>query len=146
MNEIRDNAMGFDVKYLGGKTGTGKAHQGDYIVSFAIALDDVPPGLFKAHINTMFTMGLVQISDAREIIRNEEEYQRGLAVKAAGIMCADMDFQRWLSEFVGELIASEEECAEALRSILGIGSRADLRTDDKAREQFLALKKEYEES
>lgn len=67
------------------------------------------------------------------------------AVKRAGILCKEEQFQNWLLAGRWILAGNEErEAAAALRTRCQIASRRDLAHDERARERFKALVTEYD--
>jgi hypothetical protein len=63
------------------------------------------------------------------------------AIQQAGIMCKDIAFGTWLRDTRKFQInpANETEVQEVLRAILGVTSRADMRTNDDALERWETL-------
>ncbi len=55
----------------------------------------------------------------------------------AGIRCADVEFQQWLSAF------DAQEAAEAVRRICGVKSRAEFATDEAAAERWRNLDHDF---
>lgn len=56
--------------------------------------------------------------------------------EVAALLCGNSDFWRWWGEEYGTEPASPDDCAAALRTRLGIESRAELDTDDDAALRF----------
>ena len=77
-------------------------------------------------------------------LRSEPVETNGRASKAiqqAGIMCKDVAFGTWLRDTRKFQInpANETEVQEVVRAVLGVTSRADMRTNDDALERWETL-------
>lgn len=142
MTKVRDAAIQFE----GVKLGMDHQKNGTYLLKLAVHPDETTFQIFQDGIGSRYGVAMVRLNDIDEpvVTLTDAEEQGKKAVQLAGIMCHEREFQRYLSSETGTAIFGEYECAEALRSILGIGSRADLKEDTVALGAFLKLREEYE--
>ncbi|HCT52365.1 MAG TPA: hypothetical protein DF712_07885 [Balneola sp.] len=82
-------------------------------------------------------------------VRSEAVETTGRASKAiqqAGILCKDVSFGVWLNETKGMGLnpKQETEIQDAVRAILGVSSRADMRTNEQALQTWEKMYSEYQ--
>jgi hypothetical protein len=65
------------------------------------------------------------------------------AIRLAGTLCGDEDFQTWLVEQQEADEMSETAASVALRRLLKVTSRKELKTDREARQRLLAIRDEF---
>lgn len=108
---------------------------------------DCPQDLMSAWVGDRFQVVMVRLNDddTPSIPLNKEEGER--AVVAAGFLCRDERFQKFLSRISSPFedeIFNSEDASRVLREQLQIESRADLKTNESARKKFNELKNEFE--
>ena len=143
--EVKDAVISFEAKMIALR----KKADGDELVLF-IHLDEADRRhLWKLHLTTRFRCALVEIGDDEQPVIPEEVRVAAKAVAVAGQMCREQAFQAWVVSKAesAEWIASgvdEENAAGALKYLLEIESRADLASDEGARDEFRELIREYQ--
>jgi len=94
-------------------------------------------------------VAMVKLNDEDEPEISEQQRELDTLVASAGALCRNLDFGKFL--FDSDIIIScpiddaerEEIVASGLRHHLGIESRADIRTNSKARETFKNLREGF---
>jgi hypothetical protein len=79
-------------------------------------------------------------------ITREEEFEAAKAIKSAGILCKSEIFGGWLRDYREMDVDpnNHDSIARALRALLGVKSRADMRNIQEAVTAFNRLKGEYD--
>lgn len=73
-----------------------------------------------------------------------EAPRKGTLAQQAGILCNEVAFQRYVAETDGlDGSMPVEGCAAFIRSLCGVGSRAELDKNDEAAGKFLDLRADY---
>lgn len=130
----RDHAFHFEASLKAfAKSGSG------CFVRLEIHPDELPPELPEARIGQRFLCVLTPMPDDMGEPSSRELTDGERAIRAAGIMCKDGDFQ----DFIGA--NSEVEAAAELRKRLGIESRTELKVNRRAREAFWKLHNEFDD-
>lgn len=116
-------------------------------ITLLIHPNEVPQDLMGAWIGDRFQVVMVRLNDddTPSLPTKKEDGDR--AVAAAGYLCRDKRFQKFLSQSsysLGDEIDSEESASMVLREYLKIESRSDLRTNQAARHMFENIKNEFE--
>lgn len=136
-------------------------------ITLALHPDDVHPGLMADPIGSRYQVRLVRIGDDEQPVPRRSELnmaglvgqrlheqhketalrqaQRNL-VASAGILCRDKAFQKWMFMEGISFEESEDGAVEGLHSFLNIRSRVQLAQSDKARREFFALRKKFEDA
>ncbi len=115
-------------------------------ITLLIQPDDVPPDLMRDYVATRYSAVLVRIDVNEEPQRSKEMVELNRTVQQAGMMCREEEFQIWMTTIGLASAIGEEETKEALYKHLGITSRAELKTNQKARKSFLDLVSEFKDS
>lgn len=72
--------------------------------------------------------------------------ERERAVTRAAMLCGDVQFQVWLWRKTGTICEDDDEASHALRRFLGVTSRGEISSDDRAYQAFIALEIEYRQA
>lgn len=136
--EVRDSALHFEAVYTFQK----KSKDG-VVIHLAIHPHEVPTDLLTAMIGSRFMVAMVQLNDQDEPVPVPGMEEGAKAVASAGELCKNTKFQKWLSYTYLTDIDNEADAADLLKMNLGITSRSELRTNDKAREEFNAIKDQF---
>jgi hypothetical protein len=134
MTEIRDAAINFEAVKI-----SLKQDKTGIILTLAIHPNEVPPSLFTDWVGSRYVAALVKLDDEDKPVEPADAMEGRKAVQVAGALCKRPEFQNWL---VGQGIifdASEEDAAGAVCDIVGISSRAELKTNAAARKQFYEI-------
>ncbi len=135
MADIRDAAVSFEAKKV-----SMKQDKNGYILTLSIHPVDVPDEVLRAWVGARYTVAMVQLDDQEQPIMSDAQKEGPHAVQLAGILCRDPEFMKFLGMETGSPIFGHEECRATLCSILGIESRAELKTDEDARIRFLEIR------
>ena len=139
MTDVRDAAISFEAV----KTSISQNKDG-IILRLAVHPQECPPELLCSHVGTRYYVALVEIGDDEQPKVDDAALDRERCIKSAGMLCRDAMFHRFLKG-MGYLIGDDPEksAANAMRVILGIQSRADLKTDAKALADFKKLRHDF---
>jgi hypothetical protein len=87
---------------------------------------------------------MVRLGDDEKPIDRKEFKKHHPAVAMAGMLCRDKTFWDYIEVCCNEIITSEGECAEWFKYYFEVDSRAELKTNDPARNAFLKFKEGYD--
>lgn len=131
------------IQFEGIKTGLRQSKEG-YNLTLAVHPDDLPDDLMRDFVGSRYMVVMVRIGSEEQPINREVEFAGSHAVKIAGMLCRDPDFWSFIFDVHGDEVTSESDCVQWLQIFLEIGSRSELKTDVKARELFIQLRKGFE--
>lgn len=116
------------------------------ILKLSIHPNEVPKDLMTAWVGTRFQAALVQLDEDGSPVKGPDTVDGERAVKSAGMMARNERFQEYLhrQEFADEI--SEEAAVEAVKLYCDIGSRAELRNNEKARKEYWRLIAGFDEA
>lgn len=140
MTEIRDAAINFEAVKV-----SLKQDKSGIILTLAIHPNEVPPSLFTDWVGSRYIAALVKLDDEDKPIEPPDAAEGRKAVQVAGALCREPKFQKWLVAQGMVFDASEEAAAGAICDVLGIDSRAELKTNVEARTAFLDIVKQFKE-
>ena len=109
-------------------------------ITLVIHPDDIPRDLLNDRIGQRYTVGMGKISDEEKIIKGDDAREAKKMLVSCATLCRDSDFQRWIEAngYAGD--ASEEAAAAAVRGLLKVGSRAQIKTNNAARQRYANLR------
>ena len=113
----------------------------------AVHPDDAPEELLRSFVGSRYMIAAVQLDEREEpvpLIQKPEPKDPGAeAVEYAARLCRDPAFSRWLFRNGYCSKPDEEHAAKALRVMLGVDSRSELRTNEQARDKLRDIAKDY---
>jgi hypothetical protein len=86
---------------------------------------------------------MVRLDSVDKPLIREQEYAGDQFVSKAGALCRDPAFWQYLHEDLQIMNASEAEATEWLRNYLGVQSRAELKTNETARNKLNTIHQEF---
>jgi hypothetical protein len=114
-----------------------------YVLTLRMHPDEIPEELLRDFVGARYQCVMVRLnSDDKPLIR-EQEYAGDHFVSKAGALCRNPDFWQFLHEDLQILNAEEKEAIVWLRNYLGIHSRAELKTNESARERLNTIYQEF---
>ena len=131
------------IQFEGIKTGLRQSKEG-YNLTLAVHPDDLPDDLMRDFVGSRYMVVMVRIGDEEQPINREVEFAGSHAVKIAGMLCRDPDFWSFVFDVHGDEITSESDCVQWLQIFLDINSRSELKSNVKARELFIQLRKGFD--
>ena len=163
--EIRERSYGFKAV----KTALRQTKDGINI-TLVIHPNDTPRDLINDHIGQRYTVGMGRLNEQDEIEEPESMREGKRAVTSCAALCRDTDFQNWLHDngfngftkikyvdwleametkltgarfpkTTGNSVDIEKETAEAIRLMLSIKSRSELKTNEEAQERWGKIRK-----
>jgi hypothetical protein len=147
MTEIRDAAVHFEAI----KTSMSQSKQGT-ILRLALHPNDVPPSLHTDWVGSRYMVALVKLGDDDQPEISDEQRELDRLVASAGMLCRNDEFAEFLFEkgymedsmyIESNFGEREPACANTLRSVLGISSRSEMKTNSVAREKFKSISEEF---
>ena len=138
MSDVTDSAISFEAV----KTSINQNKDG-VILRLAIHPQECPPELLAAWVGARFYVAMVEIGDDEQPKINEEAIRRQRLVQSAGMLGSDPLFAEFMMATGAISEATEAAVAQAMREILGVASRAELRTNDEAAKRFVILRNDF---
>ena len=144
MNEFRDAAVHFEAI----KTSMSQSKQGT-ILRLAIHPNEVPPSLHTDWVGSRYMVAMVKLDDHEQPQISDEQRETERLISSAGMLCRNLDFAKFL--FDGDTLLGvpndeaerERRVADALRKILGVESRSEMKNNSVARERFKNVSEEF---
>ena len=102
---------------------------------------DLPEELIRDFVGARYQVVMVRIGDDEMPINRDLAF--GDPVKEAAMLCRDKNFQKFLIENSEIFDETEEEATEWLKEQLGITSRTELRTNEKARNVMRLIQQDF---
>jgi hypothetical protein len=144
--------------------------QDGWVVSFVVHPKDMTPEFAAAPLGTILMIGYAEVGesplpepalappakpvkapDSTKSERGKERYAQAddmeRARTRASLLCKDMAFRRWIVRDIPEIaVASTDMAVDILRDEIGVKSRSEIASDERAYQAFLALETEYLQS
>lgn len=117
-----------------------------HILKLSIHPNDLPKDLVLDPLGSRYMMVLARLNDQDEVVQPKEKSDGDKAVDVAGLLCRNPRFISWLFDSGYSLSRDQQGAIDGVRTICGIKSRAEFRTNEEARERFFELKAEFEVS
>jgi hypothetical protein len=131
------------IQFEGIKVGLKQSKDG-YVLTMAIHPDEIPDDLVRDFVGARYMVVMVRLGDdEKPMERNKKPNEPAVAM--AGMLCRNPKFWAFVNEHTEDAVATEGECAEWLKYYFEIDSRADLKTNDKARDRFLKMKERFDQ-
>jgi hypothetical protein len=131
------------IQFEGIKVGLKQSREG-YVLTMAIHPDETPDDLLRDFVGSRYMVVMVRLGDDEKPMERKKAPHAN-AVAAAGMLCRDPKFWLFVHEYTQDSIESEGACAEWLKCYFEIDSRADLKTNEKARDRFLKMKERFDQ-
>ena len=114
-----------------------------HVLKLSIHPSDTPESIMRDMVGTRYMVVLVRMDDEGKPVPAQSDEEGRRAVTLAGTLCGDSNFQEYMcitgeAQEYGEVPASI-----ALRRLLGVTSRAELKTDSQARQKLLGIRDEF---
>jgi len=114
-----------------------------YVLTLRMHPDEIPDELLRDFVGARYQCVMVRLNAVDKPLIREQEYAGDHFVSKAGAMCRDPAFWQYLHEDLQILNASEAEATEWLRNYLGVQSRAELKTNETARNKLNTIHQEF---
>lgn len=144
MTEVRDAAVHFEAV----KTSMSQSKQGT-ILRLALHPNEVPPSLHTDWVGSRYMVAMVKLDDEDQPQVSDQQRETERLIASAGMLCRNLDFAKFLFDIDSLLGVPNDESerekrvADALRDILGVESRSEMRTNSVARERFKNMVEEF---
>lgn len=131
------------IQFEGIKTGLKQSKDG-YMLSLAVHPDELPDNLVRDFVGARYMVVMVRIGDDEKPMNRDDMKKHHPAVAMAGMLCRDKMFWNYVEIRCNETIMTEGECSEWFKCYFEVDSRAELKSNEKARDAFLSFKEGYE--
>ena len=119
-----------------------KQDKSGYVLTLCIHPDEVPEEILRDFVGARYAVVVVRMTDDEKPMDREQELGRD-SVRAAGMLCRDKEFWRFLKE-AGQIFDEEENSAiEWLKHELGVISRSDIPKSQIAVNKLIGIKQEF---
>lgn len=138
---MKENAVHFEAVKIAlsqGKDGL--------ILKLAIHPNDAPQDVILDPVGARYIIAAVRLSDDDQPMAPQRKKAVDSIISAAGLMCRNDRFQNWLVLSGHADTADETSAVAAIRNLCGIKSRSEFATNEDARNTFLQIKREFEQS
>lgn len=135
---VRDNSITFEAVKI-----AMTQDKNGHVLRLAIHPNDSPEDVLRHPVGTRYMVALVEIDEHGQDVPPKSVMEGEKAVKIAGAMCSNSEFQEWLVLLGYADDIGEEFAAAAVREWCGISSRAELKTNRIARERFNDLVSQF---
>lgn len=144
MTEVREAAVHFEAV----KTSMSQSKQGT-ILRLALHPNEVPPSLHTDWVGSRYMVAMVKLDDEDQPQMSDQQRETERLIASAGMLCRNLDFAKFLFDadtllgVPNDEAEREKRVAGALREILGVESRSEMRTNSVARERFKNMVEEF---
>lgn len=119
-----------------------KQNKDGYVLTMSIHPDEIPDDLMRDFVGSRYQVVMVRLGDD-EMPLDRRDYDGDRAVKLAGVLCREKEFQEFLVQNNEIFDPNETEATEWLRCKVGIQSRSELKTNQDARALLAQINKDY---
>ena len=116
-----------------------------HILKLSIHPNDLPSDLVLDPLGSRYVMVLARLNDQDEVMQPKEKSDGEKAVDIAGKLCRNDRFVRWLFDNGHSDGNSYDDAVSAVRTICGVQSRSEFRSNKTARDKFLELVATFED-
>jgi|TARA_R100000455_G_C6272489_1_gene129330 hypothetical protein len=144
MTEVRDAAVHFEAV----KTSMSQSKQGT-VLRLALHPNEVPPSLHTDWVGSRYMVAMVKLDEEDQPEMSDQQRETNKLIASAGMLCRNLDFAKFLFDadtllgVPNDEAEREKRVAGALREILGVESRSEMRTNSVARERFKNMVEEF---
>ena len=114
-----------------------------YVLTLRMHPDEIPEELLRDFVGARYQCVMVRLDAVEKPLNREQEYAGDQYVSKAGALCRNPAFWQFLHEDLQIMSASESEATDWLRNYLGIQSRAEIRTNEVARNMLNKIHQEF---
>ena len=116
-----------------------------FVLTLCMHPDEIPEEMLRDYVGSRYQVVMVRIDQNENPMERQEDDSGAKAIQLAGILCKDKRFWQYLHQDNQILTENEKESTDWIREYLGVQSRAELRTNNKAVIRLLSLNKEFQE-
>jgi len=114
-----------------------------YVLTLCMHPDEIPTSLLRDFVGARYQVVMVRLDDHQNPMEPIDDSGGERAVKIAGILCREKKFWEYLHDDSQIFTPTEKEATNWLREALNIKSRAELKTNQAARDLLDKINKEY---
>jgi hypothetical protein len=119
-----------------------KQDKNGYVLTLCIHPDEVPEEILRDFVGARYQVVVVRLTEDEQPMNREQELGRD-SVRAAGILCRDQEFWRFLKEAGQVFEADEVSAIDWLKHELGVTSRSDIPKSQIAINKLIGIKQEF---
>jgi len=119
-----------------------KQNKDGYVLTMSIHPDEIPDELMRDFVGARYQVVMVRLGDD-EMPLDRREHDGDRAIRLAGVLCREKEFQDFLVQNNEIFDHNEVEAAAWLRNRVGIQSRSELKTNQDARAVLAQINKDY---
>ena len=119
-----------------------KQNKEGYVLTMSIHPDEIPDELMRDFVGSRYQVVMVRLGDD-EMPLDRREHDGDRAIRLAGVLCREKEFQDFLVQNNEIFDHNEAEATEWLRGKIGIQSRSELKTNQDARAVLAQINKDY---
>jgi len=113
-----------------------------HVLTLNIHPDELPIALMRDYVGARYQVVMVRLTHDEKPMVRDNEYSKD-AVRAAGILCRDKTFGKFLLETGQIFDDSEANVVSWLKEELDIQSRAELKENPNATRRFWSINEEF---
>jgi hypothetical protein len=114
-----------------------------HMLKLAVHPNDTPEDIMRDPVGTRYLVVLVRMNDEGEAVPSPSMEEGKKAIRLAGTLCSDDNFQQYLVHVEEADEMSEMAATVALRRMLNITSRKELMHNKEARAKLLGIRDEF---
>jgi len=114
-----------------------------YLIVLRIHPNDIDGQTTLDQLGQRYYCTLNRVDENDQPITHKEKTAGERAVQMAGILCTDPAFREWMVKKGYAFDATEESVIKGMRDYLGVKSRKELSTNERAQDAFTLLLTEY---
>lgn len=137
-DDIKSMATSFECVKLGMRQS-----KDGHVLSLAIHPNDIPESIVRDLVGTRYQLALVRLDDESKPVASQVDEAGKRAVKMAGTLCSDDNFQQYLAQqgYADEM--TEAAASTYVRDWCQITSRKELQHNSEARARLSGLREEF---
>lgn len=117
-----------------------------HVLRLSVHPQDTPEDIMRDPVGQRYMVVIARVNDEGEPVAPPQDELGKKAVQMAAVLTNDPMFQQWLviSGYAEE--ADDNHAAAAMRKMLGIVSRSELKTNKEARDRLFDIRSSFEQA
>lgn len=117
-----------------------------HVLRLSVHPNDTPEDIMRDPVGQRYMVVIARVNDEGEPVAPPQDELGKKAVQMAAVLANDPMFQQWLviSGYAEE--ADDDHAAAAMRKMLGIVSRSELKTNKEARDRLFDIRSSFEQA
>lgn len=114
-----------------------------YVLTMSMHPDEIPEELLRDFVGARYQVVMVRLNEHDEPMQRQHEFLGDKAVQLAALLSKDPSFWEYLYEDGQIIDPTESDATDWMRDYLGVRSRSELKTNDRARMQLDEINRSY---